>query len=343
MKRAMITGVRGQDGAYIAELLLRKGYKVYGADRRSGESSYWRFKELGIANDVEFIYMDLIELTNIMNVVEKIKPDEIYNLGAQSFVKTSFDQPILTSDINALGVLRLLEAIRLYNTDIRFYQASTSEMFGNGADAPQNENTPFCPASPYAVSKLFAHWMVVNYREAYNIYAVAGILFNHESPLRGLEFITRKITHGIAMIKHGKQDKIVVGNIDAKRDWGYAKEYVEAMWLMLNQKIPKDYVVATGISYTVRQLIEVAFKVVDIDIEWKNKGIEEKGIDKRSGKVLIEISKDYYRPVDVVNLRGDCSKIKADTGWQPKISFRELVEIMVEADVRRVAADTKWL
>ncbi|MGC9023035.1 MAG: GDP-mannose 4,6-dehydratase, partial [Dissulfurimicrobium sp.] len=279
MKRALITGIRGQDGAYLAKLLLEKGYEVYGADRRSGDSSNWRLKELGIESHVKIVYMDLLELTNILRTIEKIKPDEVYNLAAQSFVKVSFDQPILTADIDAMGVLRLLEALRTYNPSARFYQASTSEMFGRVQEVPQSEKTPFYPRSPYGVSKLFAHWMTVNYRESYGMFACSGILFNHESPFRGLEFVTRKITHAIAQIKRGRLDKVVVGNLDSKRDWGYAPEYVNAMWRMLQQESPDDYVIATGETHTVREWIECAFKAVEYEIAWEGAGVNEKGRD----------------------------------------------------------------
>lgn len=336
MKTALITGIRGQDGAYLAKLLLEKGYKVYGADRRSGDSSNWRLKELGVESDVQIVYMDLLELTNILSTIEKIKPDEVYNLAAQSFVKVSFDQPILTADIDALGVLRLLEAIRLHNPSARFYQASTSEMFGKVQEVPQNEKTPFYPRSPYGVSKLFAHWMTVNYRESYGMFACSGILFNHESPLRGLEFVTRKITHAIAQIKMGKQDKVVVGNLDAKRDWGYAPEYVDAMWRMLQQGQPDDYVVATGETHTVREWIECAFRAAGYEIVWEGKGVDEKGRDAKTGKILVEVSPEFFRPAEVELLIGNASKAKERLGWQPHTTFSRLLEIMVDAELRRV-------
>lgn len=336
-KRVLITGIRGQDGAYLARFLLEKGCEVYGADRRSGESSFWRLKELGVEKDVRIVYMDLLELTNIMRVVEKIKPDEVYNLAAQSFVQASFEQPILTADIDAIGVLRLLEAVRAVKSDARFYQASTSEMYGEVQAIPQNEKTPFYPRSPYAVSKLFGHWITVNYRESYNMFACSGILFNHESPLRGLEFITRKLTHGIAQIKHGAQDKIVVGNLDSKRDWGFAKEYVEAMWLMLQQAEPDDYVIATNETHSVREFVEFAFRHAGFDIEWRGKGVEEQGIDKGTGRILVEISPEFFRPAEVDILIGDSSKAKKKLGWQPKTKFEELARIMVEADIKRLA------
>jgi GDPmannose 4,6-dehydratase len=338
-KRALITGIRGQDGAYLAKLLLDKGYEVWGADRRSGEGSNWRLKELGIEDKVKIIYMDLLEITNIKRVIEIIKPDEVYNLAAQSFVQASFDMPILTAEINALGVLRLLEVLREIKPDAKFYQASTSEMFGKAQQIPQNEKTPFYPRSPYAVSKLFAHWITVNYREAYGMFACSGILFNHESPLRGLEFVTRKITYGIARIKYGLQDKIVLGNLDAKRDWGYAPEYVEGIWLMLQQPVPDDYVLATGETHTVREFIEKAFLCAGMEIEWGGEGINIKGIEKKFGKVVVEVSPEFYRPAEVDILIGDATKARKKLGWNPKTKFEELVEIMVKADLDRVAKE----
>ncbi|MCM8807770.1 MAG: GDP-mannose 4,6-dehydratase [candidate division WOR-3 bacterium] len=340
-KKALITGIRGQDGAYLAKLLIEKGYEVYGADRRSGDSGFWRLKELGVDKDVKVIYMDLLELTNIMRVIEKIKPDEVYNLAAQSFVQASFEQPILTSDINAMGVLRLLEALRLIKPDVKFYQASTSEMFGKVQEIPQTEKTPFYPRSPYGVSKLFAHWITVNYRESYKMFACSGISFNHESPLRGLEFVTRKITYGVARIKYGLQDKIILGNLDAKRDWGYAKEYVEAMWLILQQNEPDDYVLATGETHSVREFVEKAFELVGYEIIWTGEGKEVKGIDKRSGKVVVETSPEFYRPAEVDSLIGDPKKAKEKLGWIPKTKFEELVQIMVEADIKRVEREIR--
>jgi GDPmannose 4,6-dehydratase len=336
MKKALITGIRGQDGAYLAQLLLEKGCEVYGADRRSGDSGNWRLKELGIEKDVKIVYMDLLELTNIMRVIEKIKPDEVYNLAAQSFVQTAFEQPILTADIDAIGVLRLLETIRTIKPDTKFYQASTSEMFGKVQEMPQTEKTPFYPRSPYGVAKLFGHWMTVNYRESYNMFACSGILFNHESPLRGLEFVTRKVTSGIAKIIKGQQNKIVLGNLESKRDWGYAPEYVEGMWLMLQQDNPDDYVLATGETHTIKEFVENAFKAAGYEIVWEGEGVNTKGIDKKSGKVLVEVSPEFYRPAEVDVLIGNPQKAKEKLGWEPKIKFEELVRIMVEADIERV-------
>lgn len=335
-KVALITGIRGQDGAYLAKLLLEKGYEVYGADRRSGEGGFWRLKELGIDKDVKIVYMDLLEFSNIWRVIKKVKPDEIYNLAAQSFVAASFEQPILTSEINAIGTLRILEVIRTIKPDTKFYQASTSEMFGKIKTLPLDENSYFHPRSPYAISKLFAHWITVNYREAYGIFACSGILFNHESPLRGPEFITRKVSLAVAKIKYGKQDRLVVGNLDAKRDWGYAPEYVYGMWLMMQQEKPDDYVLATGESHSVREFIEEAFKVAGFNIVWKGEGLEEKGIDKDTGKVLVEVSPEFYRPAEVDVLVGNYEKAKKVLGWEPKTKFKDLVRIMVEEDMRRV-------
>ena len=335
-KTALITGIRGQDGAYLAKLLLEKGYKVYGADRRSSDAGNWRLKELGIEQDVEVVYMDLLELTNIMRTVERVKPDEVYNLAAQSFVGVSFEQPILTSEVDAMGVLRLLEAIRTIKPDTRFYQASTSELYGKVQEIPQTEKTPFYPRSPYGVAKLFGHWMTVNYRESYGMFACSGILFNHESPLRGLEFVTRKITHSVARIKKGLQDKVVLGNLDAKRDWGYAAEYVEGMWLMLQQEEPDDYVLATGETHSVREFVEAAFGAAGYQIEWEGEGVDTTGRDKATGRVLVEVSPEFYRPAEVDILIGNPEKAEKKLGWKPRTKFKELVAMMVEADLRRV-------
>lgn len=339
MKKALITGIRGQDGAYLAKLLLEKGYEVWGADRRSGDSSNWRLKELGIEKDVNIVYMDLLELTNIMRTIEKIQPDEIYNLAAQSFVGVSFEQPILTAEIDAMGVLRLLEVVRTLKPDTKFYQASTSEMFGKVQEIPQTEKTPFYPRSPYGVAKLFGHWITVNYRESFNIFACSGILFNHESPLRGIEFVTRKITYTLAQIRYGLKDKLILGNLDAKRDWGYAKEYVEGMWLMLQQDKPDDYVLATGETHTVREFVEKAALIAGFDIEWEGEGVNTKGINKKTGKIIVEVSPEFYRPAEVDILIGNPQKAKEKLGWQPKTKFEDLVRIMMEADLERVSRE----
>jgi len=336
MKTALITGIRGQDGAYLAKFLLEKGYKVYGADRRSGDSSNWRLKELGIERDVEIVYMDLLELTNIVSVIDKTQPDEIYNLAAQSFVGASFEQPILTSQIDAIGVLRVLEAIRRVKPDAKFYQASTSEMFGKVQEIPQTEKTPFYPRSPYGVAKLFGHWITVNYRESFNMFACSGILFNHESPLRGVEFVTRKITYSLARVKYGLLDKLVLGNLEAKRDWGYAPEYVEGMWMMLQQEEPEDFILATGETHTVREFVEKAAQIAGFDIEWQGEGENTKGIDQKSGKVIVEVSPKFYRPAEVDILIGDPKKAREKLGWNPKTTFEDLVRIMMEADLKRV-------
>lgn len=335
-KKALITGIRGQDGAYLADLLLKKGYEVHGADRRSGDTAFWRMKEMGIHDSVKIHYMDMLELTNIIKTIEKVAPDEIYNLAAQSFVATSFDQPLLTSDINGMGVLRLLEAVRLVKPDARFYQASTSEMFGKVKEIPQSEETPFHPRSPYGVAKLYAHFITLNYREAYNIFACNGILFNHESPLRGLEFVTRKVSHSIARIKEGLQDKIILGNLDAKRDWGFAGDYVEGMWKMLQHDTADDYVLATGETRSIREFVEAAFAVAGVDIEWKGKEVDEKGINTATGDVMVEVSPEFFRPAEVETLIGNPGKAGEILGWRAKVSFNELVTMMVEADIKRV-------
>jgi GDPmannose 4,6-dehydratase len=301
----------------------------------------WRFKYLDIEDKIKYLYMDLIEFTNIIDTIKKVMPDEVYNLAAQSFVQTSFSQPLLTTDIDAIGVLRILEALRMVKSDTKFYQASTSEMFGKVQSVPQTEKTPFYPRSPYGVAKLYAYWICVNYRESYNMYTSNGILFNHESPLRGEEFITRKITHAVARIKFGLQDKITLGNLDSKRDWGYAKEYVEAMYLMLQQKTADDYVVATGETHTVREFVENAFKAIDITIQWKGKGVDETGVDAKSGKALVTISPEYFRPAEVELLIGDASKAKKAFGWQSKTKFHELLKIMVDSDMKMVEAELK--
>ncbi len=340
-KTALITGIRGQDGAYLSEFLLKKGYRVVGADRRSGDSSNWRLKELNIEKDIEILYMDLLEFDNIFRVLQKVQPDEIYNLAAQSFVSASFEQPILTAEVDAVGVVRLLEAIRILNPKIKFYQASSSEMFGKVRTIKQNEETCFYPRSPYAVSKVFGHWITVNYRESFQLFACSGILFNHESPLRGIEFVTRKITYTLAKIKYGIEEKLVLGNIEAKRDWGYAKEYIEGMWMMLQQNEPDDYVIATGETHSIKEFVEKAFSLVGYEIVWEGEQENLKGIDRKTNKILIETSKELYRPAEVDYLLGDYTKAMQKLGWQPKTKFETLVEIMVEADLKRVAQERK--
>jgi GDPmannose 4,6-dehydratase len=340
MKTAMITGITGQDGAYLSKLLLEKGYKVYGAFRRTSDLHLNRLKYLGIDGDIQYLPLELLEFTNLYKAIEKYQPDEFYNLGAQSFVALSFEEPIFTADVTGLGPLRVLEAIRSLNPKVRFYQASSSEMFGKVQRIPQDENTPFYPRSPYSVAKLAAHWMTVNYRESYGLFACSGILFNHESPLRGMEFVTRKITYGLARIQQGLQDKLVLGNLNSKRDWGYAPEFVEAMWLMLNQSEPDDYVVATGETHTIREFLEAAFDTFGSKIVWEGKDSEEKGIDSKSGKVRVEVSPDFFRPAEVDLLIGNPKKAAEKLGWRSKTPFLELVRIMVEADLKRVRDDT---
>ena len=340
-KKALITGITGQDGAYLSKLLVDKGYEVYGAFRRTAGLNLNGLKYLGVDDKINYLPVELLEFTNIYRAIEKIQPDEIYNLGAQSFVALSFEEPIYTADVAALGALRVLEAIRAVNPKIKFYQASSSEMFGKVQGSPQNEKTLFYPRSPYAASKLFAHWITVNYRESYDIFACSGILFNHESPLRGIEFVTRKITYSVAQMKLGLNSELKLGNLDAKRDWGYAPEYVEAMWLMLQQTEPDDYVVATGETHSVRDFAEFAFKYAGFDIVWEGKGIKEKGIDKKTGRTLIEVSAEFFRPAEVDILMGDYAKAKEKLGWQPRTKFQDLVSIMVDADIKRVGKEIK--
>jgi GDPmannose 4,6-dehydratase len=334
-KTALITGISGQDGAYLAQFLLKKNYKVIGTDRRSARSNNWRLIELNIENKVILEDLDITEINNLIRIFQKYNIDEIYNLAAQSFVKSSFDNPIQTSLVNAMAPLSFLEIIRNQKKKIKFYQASTSEMFGKHKINKQNEKTNFHPRSPYATSKTFAHYSVQNYREAYNIFAVSGILFNHESPLRGEEFITRKITIGLAKIMLGKQKKIKLGNIYAKRDWGFAGDYVEAMWKMMQNKIPKDYVIATGQNHSVKDFINMTTKILNLKTQWVGKGLNEKLINKLNKKIIIEIDKKYFRPTEVENLKGDYLKAKKDLKWKPKTNFKNLVKMMIEADLKR--------
>ena len=335
-KTALITGISGQDGAYLAGSLLKKGYRVVGAQRRSAGINSGRLEELGILADVELADMELLEASNIRAVLEKLQPNEIYNLAAQSFVGLSFEQPIYTCDVNALGVLRLLEGIRETCPGARFYQASTSEMFGKVQAIPQNEATLFHPRSPYGVSKLFAHWITVNYREAYGLFGCTGILFNHESPLRGREFVTRKITLGLARVALGKQDAVYLGNLDAKRDWGFAEEYVEGMWMMLQQDEPDDYVLATGRTHSVRDFVDAAGRALGFDLEWSGEGSNTRGIDKRTGNAIVIVTPELYRPAEVDLLVGDPSKAKQKLNWEAKTSLEELVQMMAKADYDRV-------
>jgi GDPmannose 4,6-dehydratase len=341
MKKALVTGITGQDGAYLSKFLIEKGYKVYGAFRRTADLHIDKLSFLGVDDKIDFVPLELLEFTNVYRTIERVQPDEIYNLGAQSFVALSFEEPTYTADVTAIGPLRVLEAIRAINPKIKFYQASSSEMFGRVKATPQNENTPFYPRSPYAVSKLFGHWITVNYRESYDIFACSGILFNHESPLRGLEFVTRKITYSVAQIKLGLQDKLVLGNLDSKRDWGYTPEYVEAMWLMLQQEKADDYVIATGETHSVREFVETAFERVGINIEWSGKGMDERGTDGKTGKTLVTVAPQFFRPADVASLTGDYSKAKEKLGWFPKTSFKELVAIMVDHDLMLVEKESR--
>lgn len=345
-KVALITGVTGQDGSYLAELLLEKDYVVHGIKRRSSSFNTERVDPIyhdQHTPDCNFIlhYGDLSDSTNLIRIIKDIQPDEIYNLGAQSHVKVSFDSPEYTADVDGLGTMRLLEAIRLLGMEkkTKLYQASTSELFGEVQEVPQKETTPFYPRSPYGVAKLYAYWIVVNYRESYGMYACNGILFNHESPRRGETFVTRKITRAIARIKLGLQDKLYLGNMDALRDWGHARDYVEMMWMMLQQETPDDFVIATGVQYTVRQFVEFAAREVGIDIQWKGNGIEEKGYDVQSGKCIIEVDPKYFRPAEVETLLGDPSKAKEKLGWTPKTSLEELVSEMVREDLKIAERD----
>jgi len=332
-KIALITGVSGQDGSYLAELLLKKNYKVIGADRRSARSDMWRLKRLNIHNKITIEEMELSEVYEISRLLKKYKFDEIYNLAAQSFVKSSFSSPINTSNTTGLGVLRMLEAIREISPKTKFYQASSSEMFGDVLEKKQSETTPFNPRSPYAVSKLFGHFITKNYRESYNIFAVSGILFNHESPLRGEEFVTRKITKGLIKILQGDLKYLELGNLYSKRDWGYAKEYVVAMWKMLQQKKPQDYVISTGEAYTIKQFINEAIKILKIKAKWTGKGLNEKLVDNKN-KTIIKINKKYFRPAEVDLLIGNSTKAKKELKWIPQIKFKKLVKIMLEEEIK---------
>lgn len=342
MKKALITGITGQDGSYLAEFLLEKGYDVHGTIRRSSVDFRERIAHLEGKPHFHLHYADLSDSMSILQVVNKVKPDEIYNLAAQSHVQVSFDSPEFTADVDATGVLRVLEAVRQcgLTETCRIYQASTSELYGKVEEVPQNEKTPFHPYSPYAVAKLYGFWIVKEYREAYNMFCCSGILFNHESERRGETFVTRKITLAAARIAQGKQDKLCLGNLSSLRDWGYAKDYVECMWLILQHDKPEDFVIATGVQHSVRDFCYLAFKHVGIELEFVGEGEDEKGIDKATGKVLVEVSPDFYRPTDVVNLWGDPTKAVKELGWDPsKTSFEELVKIMVEADMAKVAME----
>ena len=342
MKTALITGITGQDGSYLAELLLSKGYAVHGTIRRSSVDYRERIAHLEGQPNFHLHYADLGDSMSLIQVMNRVRPDEVYNLAAQSHVQVSFDSPEFTADVDATGVLRILEAIRqtgLAET-CRMYQASTSELYGKVEEVPQNENTPFHPYSPYAVAKQYGYWIVREYRDAYNMFCCNGILFNHESERRGETFVTRKITLAAARIRQGKQEKLYLGNLSSLRDWGYAKDYVECMWLILQNERPDDYVIATGVQHSVREFCQLASREAGIELEFVGEGAEEKGIDKATGRVLVEVSPDFYRPTDVVNLWGDPTRAKATLGWNPtRTSFEELVRIMVEHDMRKVAAD----
>lgn len=343
-KKALITGITGQDGSYLAELLLEKGYEVHGIIRRSSIHSTERIDHLLKARTITIHDGDLSDSSSIVKIVNNVKPDEIYNLAAQSHVGVSFDAAEYTGDVDAIGVLRILEAVHMLGMDktCRIYQASTSELYGKVEEVPQNENTPFHPYSPYAVAKQYGFWMMRQYREAYGQFAVNGILFNHESERRGETFVTRKITRAAGRIKMGIQDKLYLGNLDSLRDWGYAKDYVECMWLIMQQDEPDDYVIATGVQHTVREFTTLAFKYVGIDLEWKGEGVNEQGIDKATGKVLVEVSEEFYRPTDVVNLWGDPTKAKTKLGWNPqKTSYEELCRIMAEHDLELAKQEAK--
>ena len=336
-KIAVVTGITGQDGAYLCELLLSKGYKVYGTYRRTSSVNFWRIEELGIEKNpnLHLVEYDLTDLSASIRLLETTDATEVYNLAAQSFVGVSFEQPITTAEITGIGAVNLLEAIRIVNPKIRFYQASTSEMFGKVQESPQIETTPFYPRSPYGVAKLYAHWMTINYRESYDIFATSGILFNHESPLRGREFVTRKITDSVAKIKLGKLDVLELGNLDAKRDWGFAKEYVEGMYLMLQAKEPDTFVLATNRTETVRDFVSMAFKAVDINLEFQGKDENEVAIDTATGKTVMKINPKFHRPAEVELLIGNPERAKEMLGWQPKTTLEQLCKMMVEADLRR--------
>ena len=340
-KKAIITGITGQDGAYLAQYLLKKDYRIYGTYRRASSPRFWRLKALGIDQhpQLHLVSHDLTDLGSSCRLLEQSQPDEIYNLAAQSFVGVSFDQPITTAEITGLGPVHLLESIRMLNPHIRFYQASSSEMFGKVQCIPQNEETPFYPRSPYGAAKLYAHWMTVNYRESHAIFGASGILFNHESPLRGLEFVTRKITDAVARIKLGQQQALILGNLNAKRDWGFAQDYVEGMWKMLQADQPGTYVLATGRTETVRDFVRMAFKAVDIAIDWQGEGLDERGIDTKTGQVLVRINAEFYRPAEVDLLIGDASKAKKELDWQASTTLEALCSLMVNADLRRVQSN----
>ena len=342
MKTALITGISGQDGAYLANLLLNKGYRVIGGERRNASSTLWRLNELGIHNDIELVDFELSESTNILRVIDQYSPNEVYNLAAQSFVGASFELPTMTADITGLGVSRLLEAIRHINKDIKFYQASSSEMYGKVQQTPQDENTPFYPRSPYGVAKLYSYWITVNYRESYNIFACNGILFNHESPLRGETFVTKKIVRALCRIKNNRQKKLFLGNLYSKRDWGHAEDYVIAMWKMLQLKKPQDFVICTGKQYSIKDFINIVSKQLNYPITWKGKGIKEKGYNYKK-QCVIEIHKKYFRPAEVDSLKGSFKKAKKILKWKPKHNINSLIKDMVDYELNNIDNDFKRL
>ncbi|MCC6728089.1 MAG: GDP-mannose 4,6-dehydratase [Chthonomonadales bacterium] len=334
--RALITGITGQDGGYLAKLLLEKGYEVFGAYRRSSSLNMWRLEALGIVDSVQLVPMDLLEFTNVLRVVRQVAPSEVYNLAAQSFVGLSFEQPLYTADADALGVARVLEAVRTVDPGIRFYQASTSEMFGKVREVPQTETTPFHPRSPYGVAKLYGHWITVNYREAYDMHASCGLLFNHESPMRGMEFVTRKVTAAFARIRQGRQEVLELGNLDARRDWGHAADYVDGMWRMVQQPKPDDYVLATGETRSVREFVGCAGAAAGFDLAWEGEGAGALARDQATGEVRVRVNPALYRPAEVDVLVGDASKAARVLGWRPTTSFETLVEDMVRTDCDRL-------
>lgn len=334
MKKAIVTGISGQDGAYLAKILLDKGYKVYGGLRRTSTANLWRLDRLGITNDIELISFELLEQSNIFNMIQKIQPDEIYNLAAQSFVGVSFEQPMYTAHASGLSVLSILDAIKTVSPHTKFYQASTSEMFGKVHEVPQKETTPFHPRSPYGVAKLYAHWITKNYRESYDMFASSGILFNHESPFRGEEFVTRKITNSLAKIHKGQQEKLTLGNLDAKRDWGFAGDYCQGIYKVLQHDKADDFVLSTGETHSVREFIEKACLTIDTEIRWEGSGVETKGFNTKSNKLIIDISEDFYRPCEVDHLLGDSTKARKELGWTPEVSFEGLVTMMMEEELK---------
>ena len=346
MKKALITGITGQDGSYLAEFLLEKGYEVHGIKRRASSFNTARVDHLyrdPHEQDVRFFmhYGDLTDSANLIRIIQETQPDEIYNLAAQSHVKVSFETPEYTANTDGLGTLRILEAIRILHLEekTRFYQASTSELFGKVQEIPQKETTPFYPRSPYGVAKLYAYWITVNYREAYGIYACNGILFNHESPVRGETFVTRKVTRALARIKIGLQDTLYVGNLNARRDWGHARDFVKMQWLMLQQDVPEDYVIATGIQYSIKELIEIAARQLNISVRWEGEGADQKGIEEKTGQVVVAVDPEYFRPTEVNELLGDASKARDKLGWEPEITFEEMIAEMIEADMEEAQKD----